>query len=85
VMNEVHDEMLAAYPDEAEVSRIHKEAMPYLLGQAYTIPLPASYSYRFWWRWVGNYSGEYSLGYYNIFDYSKYVWIDQDLKQSMGY
>ncbi|MGB8708045.1 MAG: ABC transporter substrate-binding protein [Dehalococcoidia bacterium] len=83
VLNKARDEMLAAYPDEAQVDQLHRELMPYLLEQAYVITLPAGYQYRFWWPWVKNYSGEASLGYYNTLNYAKYVWIDQQLKESM--
>lgn len=83
VLNKARDEMLAAYPDEAKVDKIHRELLPYLLEQAYVISLPAGYAYRFWWPWVKNYSGEASIGYYNLYNYTKYIWIDQELKRSM--
>ncbi len=85
VLNQARDEMTAAYPDEARVDQIHRELMPYLLEQVYAIGLPAPYSYRFWWPWVQNYNGESSVGYYNAGNYSKYIWIDQELKKAMGY
>ncbi len=83
ILNKARDQMLAAYPDEAQVDRMHRELMPYLLEQAYVLALPASYQYRFWWPWVKNYSGEASLGYYNPLNYTKYIWIDQQMKNSM--
>ena len=85
VLNQARDEMTAAYPDEARVDQIHRDLMPYLLEQVYAIGLPAPYSYRFWWPWVQNYNGESSVGYYNAGNYSKYIWIDQELKKAMGY
>ncbi len=83
VLNRARDQMLAAYPDEAAVDKIHRELLPYILEQAYVLALPASYNYRFWWPWVKNYSGEASVGYYNVLNYTKYIWIDQELKKSM--
>ena len=83
VLNKAREEMLAAYPDEAKADQIHQELMPYLLEQTYVITLPAGAQYRFWWPWVKNYSGEYSIGYYNTYNYAKYIWIDQELKESM--
>ncbi len=83
VLNKARDEMGAAFPDEARVDKIHAEMLPYLFEQCYTIPLPGQRYYRFWWPWVKNYSGEASIGYYNTFSYAKYIWIDQELKQSM--
>jgi peptide/nickel transport system substrate-binding protein len=85
-LNDVRDQMLAAYPDEAEVDQIHAEMIPYLLEQCYVIQLCGPDSYRFWWPWVRNYSGEGSIGYYKGFgSFLQYVWIDEDLKESMGY
>lgn len=64
-----------------------KGLMPYFLGQAYAIPTPEAPVYNFWWPWIKNYSGEIQLGYglgsYN--NWAKYIWIDQSLKQQMGY
>jgi len=85
VCNQAREDMAAAYPDEAGATRIHRELMPYLLEQCYTIPIPQGYEYVFWWPWVRNYSGEVSVGYYDWWNYSKYPWIDQDLKESMGH
>jgi peptide/nickel transport system substrate-binding protein len=79
------DAMLAAYPDEDAVAAIHQELMPHLQEQAYVIQLPRGYSYQFWWRWVKNYNGESSLGYSNTGNFAKYVWIDQELMEAMGY
>ncbi|UCH50745.1 MAG: ABC transporter substrate-binding protein [Chloroflexota bacterium] len=83
VLNKARDEMAEAFPDEAKVDQLHRELMPYLLEQVYTIALPAGYTYRAWWPWVKNYSGEASLGYYNALNGSKYLWIDQELKDAM--
>ncbi len=80
---QTRQDMLAAFPDEKKIDQIHREFMPYLLDQAYVIQLPAGYSYRFWWPWVKNYSGESSIGHYNIGNFSKYIWIDQELKRAM--
>lgn len=83
VLNKARDDMLAAYPNEAVVDKIHREMLPYLMEQVYVIPMPGPVYYRFWWPWVKNYSGEASLGYYNVYNFAKYVWIDQELKQSI--
>jgi len=85
VLNEARDNMMAAYPKEAEVDAIHRDLMPYLLEQVYMIGLPAGYYYNFWWPWVQNYNGEGSVGYYNAGNGIKYFWIDQEMKEDMGY
>jgi len=59
--------------------------MPYLLGKAYVISPPTGYYYRFWWPWVRNYNGEQSVGYYNGGNQYQYVWIDEAMKEYMGY
>jgi len=83
VLNKAREDMMAAYPNEAVVDKIHREMLPYLMEQVYVIPMPGPIYYRFWWPWVKNYSGEASMGYYNVYNYAKYVWIDQELKQSI--
>ncbi len=57
--------------------------MKYMLDQVYAIPLVTPPDYTFWWPWVKNYSGEYSVGY--VHSYYQWVWYDQELKKSMGY
>jgi peptide/nickel transport system substrate-binding protein len=86
VLNDYREQMLAAYPDEDECDRIHCEMLPYLLEQCYVLQTAGYYTYRFWWPWVKNYSGEGSLDYYGgITTWTPYVWIDQELKQEMGH
>ena len=85
VLNAARDEMLAAYPDEAAVDAIHRDMIPYLLGKCYAIGLVEGPSYRFWWPWVRNFNGETSVGYYNNSNYEQYIWIDQEMKEDMGY
>ena len=62
-----------------------RELAKYAVGQAYAIPVPYNYKYTFWWPWVKGYTGESSAGYYNIPNWVQYVWVDQELKRSMGY
>jgi len=71
--------------DEAKCFEVNRNLMPYLLEQAYVLPLPNAYLYTAWWPWVKNYHGESSVGYANTYNYAKYVWIYQDLKKSMGH
>jgi hypothetical protein len=87
VLNEYRDQMLAAYPDEDEVDRIHQEMLPYLLEQCYAIQTAGANAYRFWWPWLKNYSGEGSVGFYKALNPDRwaYVWIDEELKEEMGH
>jgi peptide/nickel transport system substrate-binding protein len=87
VLNDYRDQMLAAFPvDEDEAFSIHTEMLPYLLEQCYVIQVASHYTWRFWWPWLKNYSGEGAVGYYGgASSYTPYIWIDQDLKEDMGY
>jgi peptide/nickel transport system substrate-binding protein len=68
--------------DEAKCQQINHDLMPYLLEQAYVIPIPSAYLYKLWWPWINNYHGEGSIGYYNI-GYIKYFWLDLDVRKEM--
>jgi peptide/nickel transport system substrate-binding protein len=57
----------------------------YLIEQAYCIPTPRVPTYSMWWPWLKNYSGENSLGYWGTNQWTQFVWIDQNLKESLGY
>jgi peptide/nickel transport system substrate-binding protein len=66
--------------NEAEMMRLHKELMPWLLEQAYVINNVVPDYYTFWWPWVKNYYGVYACGYYSYWNAAKYYWIDEELK-----
>ncbi|MBN2076842.1 MAG: ABC transporter substrate-binding protein [Dehalococcoidales bacterium] len=63
---------------------IWHDLMPYVLEQAWTIPGVVWPTYNCWWPWMGNFSGENTLGR-TLRAYTKYIWIDESLKESMGY
>lgn len=65
--------------NQPKADRIFKELVPYLLEQAFVIPVPTAYTYSLWQPWIKNYHGEGGLAYI------QYYWIDQDLKTSLGY
>ncbi len=71
--------------DVSQADAINKELMAYVLDEAWAIPAPATPLNNFWWPWVKNYHGEASLGYNNDFNYTKYIWMDEAHKKSMGY
>ena len=84
-VNEMADKArLAALTDMKAAMKITKELMPYLQDLALCIQNPRYPMYCLWWPWLKNYSGETSVGYF-FTPYVAYVWIDQDLKKSMGY
>ena len=57
-----------------------EELRPYLIENAFKIPLPQPYLSTFWWPWMKNTYGQGP----NV-ELLKYYWIDQDLKKSMGF
>ena len=81
---EVRKQMqLTALTNTAESDRVHKEFMKYVLDQAWAIPYTNAPGYHFWWPWVRNFNGEMSVGYDNSFVFTKWVWVDKDMKSSM--
>ena len=83
VVEQAYQEMMKYVGiDEVKCQQINHDLMPYLLEQAYVIPVPVAYLYKLWWPWLKDYHGETSVGYYNIV-YAKYYWIDQNLRNEM--
>jgi ABC-type transport system substrate-binding protein len=76
---------LYSMTDPHKADLIHKEFMKYALAQVWAIPSVLPPNYTFWCPWVKKYHGESTPGYLNNYHYTKFVWIDQDLKKSMGY
>lgn len=71
--------------DQNLAMAFHKELMGYALDQAWAIPYPKAPAYTMWWPWLQNYHGENSLGNWNTGNWAMYVWIDRNIKSSMGY
>jgi len=69
--------------NRAKQAQLAKEITLRDLSQAWWIQPPTPYVYTMWWPWVKGYHGEYSLGFYNQGLWSAYVWVDQELKESM--
>lgn len=82
-VNATYDEILKYnLIDQAKVDQLHRELMPYVLEQAWYIPGPGPYLYTAWQPWLKNYYGEGNIGYQPF--WVRFVWIDQDLKRSLG-
>jgi peptide/nickel transport system substrate-binding protein len=71
--------------NDAEVARIMRDIGTYALESAWGIWLPSPYTYAMWWPWFQNYHGEWDMGYACQERAWTYIWLDQDLKRSMGY
>ncbi len=86
IINKASDEMMGIYMiDTKKAMAIFKESMKYVLDQAYTIPRPMYPQTTLWWPWLKNYTGEYSVGYVRYESWAQWIWLDQDLKKTMGY
>jgi len=55
------------------------------LQQAWGIFMPRPYEYRMWWPWVRAYMGINWTGGAGSWDWTKSIWINQNMKTSMGY
>lgn len=75
---------IAAITDLRQAMREYREMTKYALEQAFHIPDVSGPVSLFYWPWVKNYSGEICVGYDDM-TFMQWVWIDQDLKKSMGY
>ena len=86
-VNEAYVQCVAtAVNNRDENVRIVKDTLQYIMGQAYNLETPLPYSYVGWWPWVNGYNGEIIVGGRpNQNNFPKYLWIDQELKKSMGY
>ena len=68
------------------MNRFTKAACVDLLRDVHVIPLQVGLDGYYWWPWIKNYAGEF-----NVADANEPVplfarmWIDQDLKEEMGY
>jgi peptide/nickel transport system substrate-binding protein len=86
VIDAASAKMQAEYLVDAKAAMAtFKDSMKYVLDQAYVISRPIYPLTNFWWPWVKNYTGEYSVGYIRQDSWAEWVWIDQSLKKSMGH
>jgi len=83
VIVEARAKVEANYWDEPAKFAAYREVIPYMLEQAYYVPLPDPVSFTFWQPWLHLYSGELDLGYYVTYTFAPFVWLDQDMKYEM--
>lgn len=76
---------LLSVVNPTEANRVYKELMSYALDQAWAVPYVAAASYNMWWPWIKNFYGVADLGRSNFPKWARFIWIDQELKKSMGY
>ena len=71
--------------DEAKRTETLRELTVQMLDEAPYIWLPSQYLHTAWWPWVKNYNGELRAGAVRPAPIYARLWIDQELKRSMGF
>ncbi|HEY95872.1 MAG TPA: ABC transporter substrate-binding protein [Dehalococcoidia bacterium] len=71
--------------DDEKVRQAVKEVVPHILDNAWGVWLPIRNLYWMWWPWVQNYRGETNFGHISTHLYRNYIWVDEELKEAMGY
>ncbi|MEE8413303.1 MAG: ABC transporter substrate-binding protein, partial [Dehalococcoidales bacterium] len=66
------------FTDWPQAYEQHKKLKEFLLENAYQVTRPTPYTYNFWMPWLNNYYGQGT-------GLVRYAWIDEDMKESMGY
>ncbi|MDP3879351.1 MAG: ABC transporter substrate-binding protein [Dehalococcoidales bacterium] len=83
---ETSEKVLNVYMlNEQEAWPLMKEFFKHAVEEAWYIGMPSPYQYLPWQPWVKGYSGEQTTGYGEYQGQAKYLWIDTDLKKSLGY
>lgn len=73
-----------ANPDDAARNKVLKDLNVYAIAQAPGIWLPVGYAFTYWWPWVKNYYGELRTGAETYAPILANIWMDQNMKKSMG-
>ena len=76
-------EQVAVLSDPADLEPVLQEMFIIALNEVAIIPLAMASQYTYWWPWVKNYYGERNATI--IQPPVETLWIDQALKQEMGY
>jgi ABC-type transport system substrate-binding protein len=79
---QAHKDIWNNYTDWKKQCQIVKDITPYIMSQAWLIPMPEFPSYVAWQPWLKNYNGEYAMGNTAFPNFTKWAWIDQDLKKA---
>jgi len=60
-----------------------KELTPYILDLNLALAFPGPFVYNFWQPWVRDFNGERTVGYIINYNAGRWIWYDQDMKESM--
>jgi ABC-type transport system substrate-binding protein len=70
--------------DPTKRTALEKSLGVAMLEDAGMIPFAQAYNYNCYWPWIKNYFNETDAGYYNQMPMIKTLWIDQNLKKTLG-
>jgi len=71
--------------DEAKQIPLIKQASILMMREAPYLPLSQSVSRIYWWKYLQNYYGEYSIADGTPHEMAAYWWIDQKMKKDLGF
>lgn len=71
--------------DESTRQKMVQDLTIEMLNEAPYIWLPTEYRYTAWWPWVKNYNGELRAGAVRPGPIYARIWVDQQLKQELGF
>ncbi len=83
VFNKMFDEARQTFDDAKRSQMVHELDM-YVLENAYLIPMPYPCDATIWQPWLGGYSGEGYLGAFSMGALYARLWVNRDLKKTMG-
>ena len=78
-------ELMLTSRDETDRVEIARKITREVLDEAPYLWLPTPYVYTAWWPWVKNYDGETRAGAVRPGPIYARMWIDEELKRSMGF
>ncbi|MDP2730936.1 MAG: ABC transporter substrate-binding protein [Dehalococcoidales bacterium] len=91
-IDESLEQIRASYFDREALSKIWREPTAtrpglseYITEQAFSVYLPTAYFYVGWQPWLKGYGGVTRATKLADYSYVPYIWIDQQLKQTMGH
>jgi peptide/nickel transport system substrate-binding protein len=76
---------ITAEKDRTKRNALIKEVGLIILGDAPKIPVGSKPDGHYWWPWVRNHFGERSIADGQVQETFGYIWVDQSLKNEMGY
>ena len=84
-MEELYDRISVIRPYTDDWWDVLSEVNLYTIDKVYYSTIPAGFRWTFWQPWLRRYYGEHDPGPYKYYQWIKHAWIDQEVKEAMGY